>query len=443
MKKLLIIAYYFPPSGGPGVQRVLKMVKYLPLFGWEPIVLTVSNGTFPARDESLLATLDPDLVVKRTHIYEPYDLYKMFVGEKQNTAIDVSVLTTTQSGGWKKKLANWIRATFFIPDARIGWYFSAVDAAKKLVKEHAIDAIYSSSPPYTCSLIGRAVHKATGLPWIAGLRDPWTEFLTTPDRWWLPAMIDRHLERSVLREADVVECAWQGIIADALRKYPTLDRQKFVHVPNGYDSDEFPYVEHLRNERFTICYSGSLYGLRNSDTLLAALELLIRRGQLRAHEVLLRCVGRVGDDVKAKFAASVMKDSVDIISYVPHKESVAWLMRSDLLLLIVDDAKESNEIVPGKVYEYIGVMKPVLALAPTDSAVASLLGETGAGVVVQSGDVERCAEHLRTMIEAWRRGEELYHPKVDEIKKYERKEAARALALQLENLCQTQQTFAV
>ncbi len=435
MKNLLIIAYYFPPSGGPGVQRVLKMVKYLPLFGWNPIVLTVENGTFPARDESLLATVDPSIIVKRTHIYEPYDIYKFFVGEKQNTAIDVSVLTTQQSGSWKKKLAQWIRATFFIPDARIGWLFSAVSAAKQLMKDHEIHAIYSSSPPYTCSLIGRSLKRSSRLPWIAGLRDPWTDFLTTPDRWWLPKLIDRSLEHSVLREADVVECAWEGIISDALSKYPELDATKFVHVPNGYDSDEFPQVDQQPNDRFTICYSGSLYGLRNPDTLLQAVELLIQQGQLRAEEFCLRCVGRVGDDVQAKFQASVVAKSIEIIPYVPHKESVGWLLRSDLLLLIVDDAKESNAIVPGKVYEYIGVMKPVLALAPLQSAVASLIEETQAGAVISAGEVERCAAVVLEFVKKWRVGQALYEPKVEAIQRYERREAAKALAKQLDLLC--------
>lgn len=435
MKNVLIVAYYFPPSGGPGVQRVLKMVKYLPAFGWNPIVLTVQNGTFPARDESLLQTLPPELVVHRTHIYEPYDLYKMFVGEKQNTAIDVSVLTAKQTGGWKKRIANFIRSTFFIPDARIGWLFSAVREGRKMIDMHNIDAIYSSSPPYTCSLIGRALHRQTRLPWVAGLRDPWTEFLTTPHRWWLPARIDKALEHSVLKEADVVECAWKGIISDALRKYPHLDAQKFLHVPNGFDSDEFPDVPQEPSERFTITYSGSLYGLRNPDTLLAALNMLVQSGDIRPDEVLLRCVGRVGDDVKAKFEADNLRHSIEIIPYVPHKESVAYLLKSDALLLIVDDAKESNEIVPGKVYEYIGVGKPVIALAPAKSAIAELLEETRAGDVIAYGDVEACAKSLRTMIQRYRKGESLYSPNTTAIKSYERREAARTLASTLDQLC--------
>ncbi len=437
MKNLLIVAYYFPPSGGPGVQRVLKMVKYLPQFGWNPIVLTVKNGTFPARDESLLASIPEGTIVERTHIYEPYDLYKLFVGEKQNTAIDVSVLTTEKSGGLKKKIANWIRATFFIPDARIGWMLSAVSAGRKLIDKYDVDAIYSSSPPYTCSLIGRQLHRHTWLPWIAGLRDPWTDFLTTPKRWWLPRMIDRFLEHSVLREADLVECAWQGIISDAQRKYPELDARKFVHIPNGYDSDEFPVVDWTANEKFTITYSGSLYGLRNPDTLLRALEILVEQGKISADEVCVRCVGRMGDDVQAKFQASPLRHILDYIPYVPHRESVAWLMRSDALLLIVDDAKESDAIVPGKVYEYLGVMKPVLALAPQQSAVAELIRETKAGEVVSGGETQRCVHVVEEWFRRWKAGQALYSPDEAAIQQYERREAARQLASRLDALVET------
>ncbi|MBL7975139.1 MAG: hypothetical protein JNJ85_09510 [Candidatus Kapabacteria bacterium] len=434
MKNLLIVAYYFPPSGGPGVQRVLKNVQYLPQFGWNPIVLTVSNGTFPARDESLLAKIPPNITVVRTHIYEPYDLYRTFVGEQKNKAIDVSVLTKDGSGGIKKSIAEFIRATFFIPDARIGWMLSAVKEGKKLIKEHNISAIYSSSPPYTCSLIGRALKRSTGLPWIAGLRDPWTEFLTTPKRWFLPAMIDRHLEHSVLQEANYVECAWEGIITDARRKYPELPREKFLHVPNGFDSADFPEVPKQENQRFTITYSGSLYGLRNPYTLLQALELAVKNNSIDVSKILFRIVGRVGDDVKQTLEQSIVRDSIEIIPYVPHGESIAYLMKSDMLLLIVDDAKESNEIVPGKVYEYIGVMKPVLALAPKQSAVAKLLRETNAGITIELGDVVGCVEEIVKSYALWNEKQPLYHPHVDLIQRYERRESARELANTLDKL---------
>ncbi len=195
MKRLLIVAYYFPPSGGPGVQRVLKYTKYLPEFGWEPLVLTVENGTFPAIDYSLLEEIPENTKVFRTKIYEPYDLYRAFTGKPKNVAIDVNVIKKEdQKLTLKERIAEFIRATFFIPDARVGWLLTAKKKAIEICKEYNVDAVYSSSPPYTCSLIARYVHRKMKIPWVAGFRDPWTGFISTPKRWFIPALIDRHLE---------------------------------------------------------------------------------------------------------------------------------------------------------------------------------------------------------------------------------------------------------
>lgn len=428
MKSVLVVAYHFPPGGGPGVQRVLKHVTYLYEAGWKPIVLTVENGDFPARDESLLAKIPSYVDVHRVRIYEPYDLYRALMG-KRTAAIDVNVNKSgDQRSGWKDALAEFIRATFFIPDARVGWLLTAVKAGRKLIEEHNIDAIYTSSPPYTCALIGRALHRRTRRPWVAGFRDPWTGFLTTPDRWFLPAAIDRSLERSVFTEATAVECAWQGIIDDALAKYPSLDRGKFHHVPNGFDSNDMPKVTYERNPVFTITYTGSMYGRRNPARFLQALELLHTRGILRPSDVHLRFVGRFGDDVQAMLAASVFAQSVENISYVPHEESIAYLMQSDVLLLIVDEAKESAEIVPGKVYEYIGTGRPVIALAPRGSAIEALIHETSAGMSAPQEDVEAIGMIIATMFEAWKRNESIVQPNVQQIAQYERRASAHALA---------------
>lgn len=428
MKTVLVVAYHFPPGGGPGVQRVLKHVTYLREAGWRPVVLTVENGDFPARDESLLAHIPADVVVHRLPILEPYSLYRKLMGTK-GAAIDVNVnKTSDQRSGWKERLAEAIRATFFIPDARVGWLLTAVRAGMAIIRDERVDAIYSSSPPYTCALLGRALHRRSGLPWVAGFRDPWTGFLTTPDRWFLPAAIDRALERSVFREADAVECAWQGIIDDALRKVPDLDRAKFHHVPNGFDSADIPDVPYVRTDRFTVTYTGSMYGRRNPRTFLAALETLHRDGVLGPDDVRLRLVGRFGDDVRTMLEASAFAGSVDNIAYVPHRESIAWLMRSDALLLIVDDAKESADIVPGKVYEYLGTRRPVLALAPRGSAIEQLIGETRSGLSVPQDDVAGIAAALTAWYRAWQNGAALTHPVDGAIDNYERRASARALA---------------
>lgn len=159
----------------------MKYTRYLREFGWEPIILTVKNGNFPAIDESLIKEIPEGVNVVRTEIFEPYDLYRKLTGKSKNTAIDVNTLRKDGAKiSFTERISEFIRATFFIPDARIGWHKAAVDAGLKLIKNEGISAIYSSSPPYTCSVIARTLKRKSGLPWIAGFRDPWTGFLTTP-----------------------------------------------------------------------------------------------------------------------------------------------------------------------------------------------------------------------------------------------------------------------
>ncbi|MBM2814814.1 MAG: glycosyl transferase, group 1 [Ignavibacteria bacterium] len=429
MKNLLVIAYYFPPSGGPGVQRVLKHIKYLPEFGWNPVVLTVSNGQFPARDESLLSQIPENIIVVRTKIYEPYSLYRKFTGKKSSTPIDVNVIKKEgQKRSTKEKISELIRGTFFIPDARIGWLPTAKEAALDIIRKHNINAIYSSSPPYTCSLIARAAKRRTGLPWIAGFRDPWTEFLTTPNRWLIPQLIDKHLERSVFSEATSIECAWEGITKDALRKYPELDAKKFHHVPNGFDSSDFPKAEYKPNQKFTVTYTGSMYGRRNPQSFFEAIEKLLLAGKIKADEVCLRFIGRFGAEVEEMFAKASFLDSIEIISYLPHDESLRYLMQSDCLLLVVDEAKESREIVPGKVYEYVGVRRPIIAVAPRESAIAELMLETGSGMVAHQSEIDAIADIFLKYYQNWKEGNNNFAPDQSKINKYERREAAGSLA---------------
>jgi glycosyltransferase involved in cell wall biosynthesis len=434
MKSVLVIAYYFPPSGGPGVQRVLKHIQYLPEFGWKPIVLTVENGDFPARDESLLAQIPPGIIVERTHIYEPYDLYRMLMGHKKGAPIDVNVIKKDdQKRSFKEQIAEAIRATLFIPDARIGWLPTAIPKAMELVRKHRIDAIYNSSPPYTTSLIARAVKRRTGLPWITGFRDPWTGFISSPKRWFLPARIDRRMEYSVFREANAVECAWQGIIKDIRGKFPDLPADKFHHVPNGYDSADYPDINDLDKSlevpgKFTLTYTGSMYGRRNPAALFQALELLIRNKEIDAGNIHLRFIGRFGAEIYQMFQDFSNPECIEVIGYVPHEKSIHYLMASDILLLIVDESKESAEIVPGKVYEYIGSMKPVLAIAPEQGAIAELMQETRAGGLAHQSDIPKLARIIKEMYIAWLHGHPLANPDIDAIRRYERRESTHMLA---------------
>ena len=311
---------------------------------------------------------------------------------------------------------------------------SAPKAVDQLVAKLGIDAVYSSSPPYTCSLIARYAKRKHGLPWVAGFRDPWTGFISSPKRWSIPSAIDRAMERSVFTEADEVECAWKGIIKDALGKYPEIDAGKFHHVPNGFDSADYPTVEKSRNERFTLTYTGSMYGRRNPAALFEAIERLIADGSLKQDEICLRFIGRFGTEVHEMFESASFRESIELISYIPHHESIEYLMQSDLLLLIVDESKESEEIVPGKVYEYMGTKIPIIAIAPEKSAIAGLMHETRAGIVAHQSNIDKIASIVLEYFTQWKTGSGDFRPDTELINSFERRESARKLASLLDSI---------
>jgi hypothetical protein len=436
LKHLLFVTYYFPPAGGPGVQRVLKFVKYLREFGWEPIVLAPENPDYQARDVSLADELPKDVIVRKAKIYEPYDLYRMLTGKAKGMSLDVNVIKEEGARlSYTERLAEFVRATFFIPDARVGWYWSAVKRGEEVAKEFPIDAIYSSSPPYTPALIARTLSRSIDKPWVAGFRDPWTGFHNTPKRWPLPRLIDRTLEHSVFRDARRVEVAWKGIMEDALGKYSDLPREKFVHIPNGFDSADYPVTnindraQMPRNEKFTITYSGSLYGPRNPLSFLKAIEMNLDRGAMDPAKMKLRFVGRFGAEIHEMLARPKISALVEKIEYVPHAKAVELLLDSDALLLIVDEVPSVAQIVPGKVYEYLGAMRPLIAIAPPAGAIGELLRETQGGAAVQQSDIAGQARLIQSLYDAWLREEKSpYASDPVVISQYERREATRKLA---------------
>ncbi|MDE3058075.1 MAG: glycosyltransferase [Bacteroidota bacterium] len=437
MKKVLIVTYYFPPSGGPGVQRVLKFAKYLPQFGWEPVILTVENGDYPARDESLLNEIPSSLKIYRTKIFEPYSLYRALTGKQSGVAVDVNNIPKK---GERKKIseaiAESIRSTLFIPDARIGWLATAVKEGKKIIEREDVRMMYSSSPPYTCALIARALHRAKKIPWVAGFRDPWTGFLSAPKRWFLPAAIDKHLERSCFKEASRIEVAWNGICTDIRRKYPDIPSEKIEYLPNGFDSADFPSAGRPRNDKFTVTYTGSMYGVRNPKTFFEAVITLVNAGKVDVKKIRLRFIGRFGAEVLAMFRQPIISECVEVVSYLPHAESIRALVASDALLLVVDEFEGHNDIVPGKVFEYLGASRPIIAVAP-EGAASALLRETGSGKSALHHDIaaieniflEYYNDYLYTNNSL--QSEEsarTYQPNTEVISHYERKEVTKRLA---------------
>jgi glycosyltransferase involved in cell wall biosynthesis len=433
MKKVLIISYYFPPSGGAGVQRALKAVKYLPQYGWQPVVLTVNeDADFPARDPSLLAEIPEGVSVHRTGIFEPYSLYRKWTGKRKSDAIDIVTNAAAEGGSFSERISQWVRATFFIPDARRFWKRPALAEAEKILRAGPVDLILSSAPPYTCHLIGMALHERHGIPWVADFRDSWVGWLSTPSRWWLPDRIDRRLERKVLSLADGLVSVSNGVRNDLVSRNPGIPGDKWRLIPNGFDGLDFEGIEEQpRTDRFVLTYAGSLYGKRNPAAFLEAMESLLDKNPEYRGKLLFRFVGRL--DLRYLEAFRRLGNAFEHVPYVPHRTSLGFLLNASALLLIIDEAAAASSIVTGKIYEYLGAGKPILALAPEGDA-ADLIRGLGAGKVVSPGDASGAEAVLREWMESWLAAKPIPCASGDAVRRFERRALTGEMAAFFEDI---------
>jgi glycosyltransferase involved in cell wall biosynthesis len=394
MRKVLVITYYFPPSGGSGVQRTLKFVKYLREFGWEPVVLTAKEADYPAYDASLQKEVPRGVAVYRAPLFEPYKLYRRFTGRPINQSTDMATLSQSpdRRKKWSEHVSEFVRAGFFVPDARMTWLYPAVKMGKKIIADENISIIFSSAPPYTTHLIARKLASASGLPWVADFRDSWIGWLSAPQ--WRPVwarLLEQRMEHAVLRDADKILTVSNGVAEDLLSRHAELCDQRWQLLPNGYDSQDFSGIPPApRSDRFTLVYTGSMYGHRNPEMLIQALE---RMPSSRAAQFLVRIVGRVDDAILARIRSSRVADCFEHIAYVTHASSLSYLLAADAALLIIDDAPATRGIVTGKVYEYIGAGLPILALAPEGDA-ADLINQNQLGLVISPGDIRAIQDGL-------------------------------------------------
>jgi len=421
-RKVLMIAYYFPPSGGPGVQRTLKFVKYLPQFGWKPIVLTAKGADYPAYDYTLLDEIPGDVPVYRAKIVEPYKLYRKLTGKTPGEAVDIAVLSGERASKLSERIAEWIRAAFFVPDARIGWLPFAISMGLKIIHRERPDVIYSSAPPYTCHLIGLALKKLTGLPWVADFRDSWVGWHSAPQ--WRPyssRKLELTMERQVLRSANLILTVSKGVWEDLKTRHSEV-RTPWRWLPNGYDGEDFDGIKFARrkNNKLTFTYTGSLFW--NPKGLIEAFKQLAEEMPCLASKVHFRFVGRVAQHIADELKSYL---NADIIPYVPHNESLRYLMETDIALLVVDNVTAGKGVITGKLFEYLGAHKPIFALTP-DGEAAQIIRELGAGVTVPPKNVAAIKQALADVIQKWEQGQRLC--KLYDPKDFERKFLTKQLA---------------
>ena len=426
MKRVLLISYYFPPSGGPGVQRILKFARYLPQYGWLPTVLTVdpNYAAFPSIDYSLLEEIPSDVEVVRTRAWDPFSVYGRIQGKRRDEVIKVGYIEGKQG---LENVAQWLRGNIFIPDARVGWVPFGSRAARKLVRKQKFDAVMSTGPPHSSHLIGMAAHKASGLPWVVDMRDPWVEIYYRDQMYEgaIAKRIQTHLERRVLSTANAVVSVSRHL---GVRFKRRVDLQRYVTIPNGYDPADMPLGTSPVRERdnLVIGYVGTYSLLTHSEGFVAALQQLQPNIPVEVH-----LVGKVDSEALEAYRAKGIP--VIGVPYLSHGKAIAYMQSVDVLMLALPRAYGDSAagIVSGKAFEYISARRPILALGPTEGDLADLLNHTQSGNIFDHDDREGILgflnDHLEFRGKPWKINETA-------LAEYERPRLASRLASLLNRL---------
>ncbi len=424
MTNVLIVSYYFPPSGGPGVQRVLKFVRYLPRHGYRPLVLTVpEDASFPVRDPSLAAEIPPEAEVFRSPIREYYGVYRKATGAQG--AVNLGTAARPAASG-RERVLQALRAAFFIPDGRMGWVSGGTREGLRICREHGAAAVFASGPPFTAHWIGRRIAETAGLPLVLDFRDPWIGAPFHPRRPFWARVLDERLERSCLRRAAAVITVNRDIRDDLLARNPWLAPERVTIIPNGFDPADFEGRVRGGSGDWTLAHAGTLPTSGLPRTLVQGLASLIEREPALAGRMRLRLAGVSGPG-RIPFPRE-LDNVVRFEGYLPHRDSVQLLLDSDLLLLFVEDSPRARGILTGKLFEYLGSGRPVLAFAPEGEA-AELIRRTGAGRVVASEDAEAVRAALEEALAAWRAGRRAFgEPDARAIAEYTRPAQAARLA---------------
>ncbi|WP_461532866.1 glycosyltransferase [Sinomicrobium sp.] len=372
--KVLIITYYWPPAGGPGVQRWLKLVKYLPDFGVVPVVYVPENPTYPMVDEGFVKEVPSDLKVVKGKIFEPYALASRFSGKEKTKEISAGVIGSEKQS-FAEKLMLWVRGNVFIPDARVLWVKPSVRFLKSYLKKENIKAVITTGPPHSLHLIGMKLQQQSGVKWIADFRDPWTTIGYHQKLKLSSYARKKHiaLENGVLKKADRV-VATSYTTADEFRE---KSGRAVEVITNGYDSTYTGTVE--PDETFTIAHIGSLLTERNPVVVWEALSELIAEHKDFADNVVLKFAGTVSEEVVETIKGYGLAPYLQLQGYVSHAEALRLQRASSVLLLIEIDKAETRAIIPGKLFEYLDAKRPIIAVGPQGWDVTRIMEETGMG----------------------------------------------------------------
>ncbi|WP_259113133.1 glycosyl transferase family 1 [Chryseobacterium sp. JUb7] len=400
-KKILIITYYWPPAGGPGVQRWLKFAKYLPEFGWKPVIYTPENPSYPLLDESLMKDIPENVEIVKTKIWEPYQLAEKL--NKSNKKFKAGQFDVGKNQSWKSKLSIWVRGNFFIPDARVFWVKPSVKFLEHYLRENKIEVVVTSGPPHSLHLIGLNLKKKfTHLKWIADFRDPWTEISYYKHLKLTKSSDKKHrqLENDVFKNADIT-LATSYTDAENFRK----NGANAMCITNGFDeTDANSQTLPESKDKFTLSYIGVLEQLRNPENLWKALDELVKNNPSFAENFILKFVGRIDDKILSSFENSNLRSHILNLGYLSHDKAIEEMGNSSLLLITNFPNESSKGIIPGKIFEYLATGKQIISFGPNDADVSKILDETKAGKHFGYDGSETIKDFILEKFELWKNG---------------------------------------
>lgn len=426
MKRVLVITYYWPPAGGGGVQRWVKLTKYLPRFGWEPLVYAPDGADYPLIDPTLEREVPPGLAVIRRPILEPRRLYVWFAGSKARRSMEADEVFHRDSSQrtLKENAAVWLRGNLLIPDARVTWVRPSVRFLLRYLKDHPVDAIVTTGPPHSMHLIGRALRRRLEIPWVADFRDPWTRIEFYDDLMLTGRADARHrrLEAAVLDEADAVTTVsptWASQLEGG-------DREVRV-VTNGFDAEDFEERPSVDQDVFRIIHAGSLSMDRDPVALWEALSSMIGEIPGFRDRLRVRILGRADPRVAGSAERHGLKEYLEVSGYVPHPESIDAMCRAAVLLLLINrDERNAPGRIPGKLFEYLASRRPILVVGPPDGDAARIVRDCRAGAVRDYQDDRGITSILSDWYERHLEGRLVLDP--TELSEFSRRAQAKAFA---------------
>lgn len=414
LKRILIITYYWPPSAGSGVQRWLKFAKYLPDYGWQPVIFTPENPDFDLKDDTLLKDIPAQAEIIKRPIWEPYQLLRLFKSKKAK--INTGFVQSKKDNNWKSSLLSWIRGNFFIPDPRVFWKRPSVRFLSKYLKENPVDVIVTTGPPHSMHLIGLGLKKKLGIPWIVDIRDPWSKLdfldnfkVTKRNR----AKYER-MEKTVLDHCDIV-LATSYSMKELLQPF---DDQKYFPITNGYDKDDFEVSTKTATNKFTIFHAGLLNAPRNPALLWEALTELCQESEAFAKKLEIRLAGTIDPQISGKLQQdAVLQDKLQLMSYLPHDAVIQQYAQSSVLLLLINNTYNSKVNIPGKLFEYLAIRRPILAIGGRNADAITIVEQSQTGFSADYPEKEKLKEIIWKLFQE--RG--LIKPDQEKIERYSRK----------------------